>query len=79
MALFFIIVSSGVLQSTVLGPTLFLLYINAIDTTIQNQVRVFADDCLIHRPTYVFQYRSQTSTVRPYYSHPMGYHLANGI
>ena len=45
-----ITVSSGVLQGTVLGPTLFLLYINDIDTNIQSQIRLFADDCLIYRP-----------------------------
>ena len=45
-------VSSGVPQGTVLGPTLFLLYINDIDTNIQSQVRLFADDCLIYRPIY---------------------------
>ena len=43
-------VSSGVPQGTVLGPTLFLLYINDIDVNIQSQIRLFADDCLIYRP-----------------------------
>ena len=43
-------VSSG--QGTVLGPTLFLLYINDIDVNIQSQIRLFADDCLIYRPIH---------------------------
>jgi len=43
-------VTSAVPQVTVLGPTLFLVYINDIITNIQSTVRLFADDCLIHRP-----------------------------
>ena len=34
---------------SVLGPTLFLVYINDIANGIQSQLRLFADDCIIYR------------------------------
>ena len=37
-------VSSGIPQGSVLGPTLFLIYINDIETEIQSIIRLFADD-----------------------------------
>ena len=32
-----------------LGPVLFLLYVNDITSSIQSQVRLFEDNCLIYR------------------------------
>ena len=40
---------SGVPQGTVLGPLLFLLYINDITDNIQSNIRFFADDCIVYR------------------------------
>ena len=42
-------VLSGVPQGTVLGPLMFLLYINDIDTSISSSIRLFADDCVLYR------------------------------
>ena len=42
-------VKSGVPQGTVLGPLMFLLYINDIDENISSTVRLFADDCVMYR------------------------------
>jgi retron-type reverse transcriptase len=42
-------VTSGVPQGSVLGPLLFLDYVNDIGRNIESFIRLFADDCVIYR------------------------------
>ena len=41
--------TSGVPQRSVLGPLLFLTYVNDIWRNVESTIRLFADDCAIYR------------------------------
>ena len=42
-------VVSGVPQGSVLGPVLFLMFINDLPDNINSRTRLFADDCILYR------------------------------
>ena len=45
-------VTSDVSQGSVLGPLLFLAYVNDIWRNMESTIRLFADDCVIYRKKY---------------------------
>jgi len=42
-------VTAGVSQGSVLGPLLFLAYVNDIWRNLESTVRLYADDCIMYR------------------------------
>ena len=48
-------VLSGVPQGSVLGPILFLIFINDLPDNIRSSVHLFVDDCALYRNIYSIQ------------------------
>lgn len=42
-------ITSGVPQGSVIGPLLFLIFVNDISQNITSKIRLFADDCILYR------------------------------
>ena len=45
-----LLVASGIPQGSVLGPTLFLLFINDMPSAVSSSIKMFADDTKIYHP-----------------------------
>jgi hypothetical protein len=71
-------VTSGVPQGTVLGPLLFLIFINDITKNTSSNAGLSADDCLLYR-TINCEADAKTLKKRPRHNAAMGSKMVNGI
>ena len=70
-------VLSGVPQGTVLGPLMFLLYINDITDEVSSTLHLFADDCIISNNQ--ISRRLNISSKRPQSIISLGFNMADEL
>ena len=63
-------VSSGVPQGSVLGPTLFILYINELGDGIKSTILLFADDTILYNTIRTATDSAQLYRMTPELSNP---------
>ena len=61
-------VTSGVPQGSVIGPLLFLIYVNDLPEWIQSEMRMFADDTKVWKKVTNLQDKTTRGHGRRHYS-----------
>ena len=72
-------IESGVPQGSVLGPLLFLVYINDLECDIKSKIKFFADDTMLFSVVSNPEISDSELKSRPRYYPKVGSSMENGI